>query len=719
MTDSLFSPYWYRAAKLHPQLASTTRITRQVFRGEAWYVLSSQTSGRQFRVNHLGYELVGRLDGLRSVQEIWDILVRQLGNDAPSQHEVLSVLSELIAAGMLHSEHTQDLAGIFDASRRHHERTGSRLNPLAFKVPLWDPSALLERLEPLGRRLLTRGMLLVWLISTLLALILTQIHWPELRAYAAQHLTSHSNLMLMWLAYPLVKALHELGHALTIRTWGGAVHEFGITLFLLMPVPYVDASAASAFIEKRRRVLVSAMGVMVELAVASLALLLWLNVSDGWLRELSFAIMSVSSISTLLVNANPLMRFDGYYVLTDALEIPGLSSRADNYLRYLGERWVLGNSQLHPPAGVDGSRVLLLSFGLASLIYRIVLMAGMAIWLGGKQFALGLLLALWLLFRFALRPLWQLSLLVLRGSRLGKTRKRAMLAFGVLMAALLLGTLVVPAPYASHAQGLVWVPDEARVRNEADGFVDSVLVSDGQRVRAGDELLRLRNPDLLASRQQLQTRLASQLQAYQGVLLNQPSAAIGLGEEIDKLRAQIAQFDQRIAALSLRAPLDGRVGLPAAHNLPGRYFNRGSVIAHVINPERMTVRMALAQQDIDLLQSSPSSFTVRIAESRSQSLSASISSQEPGAAWVLPSPLLGDSTGGPFATDPADKDGLRTLEPVFIVDLKINGQSLARIGSRAWIRIEHAPQPLAAQLWRSLRQLFLRQFGSNATGSAT
>ena len=269
-------------------MASTTRITRQVFRGEPWYVLTSQTSGRQFRVNHLGFELVGRLDGQRTVQDIWDVLIQKLGENAPSQHEVLGILSELIAAGMLHSEHTQDLAGIFDASKRRQQRAGPSLNPLAFKVPLWDPSPLLELLSPLGRRLFIPGTLLVWLLATTLAFILAQMHWPELRTYASQHLTSHHNLLLMWLSYPLIKALHELGHALAIRSWGGTVHEFGITLFLLMPVPYVDASAASAFAEKRRRVMVSAMGIMVELFMAALALLLWLNISDGWLRELCF-----------------------------------------------------------------------------------------------------------------------------------------------------------------------------------------------------------------------------------------------------------------------------------------------------------------------------------------------------------------------------------------------------------------------------------------------
>jgi putative peptide zinc metalloprotease protein len=712
MADSLFSPYWYRAARLHPQLASTTRIVRQVFRGEPWYILNSQITGRQFRVNRLGFELIGRLDGQRSVEQIWEVLIQQLGNDAPSQHEVLNVLSELVAAGMLHSEQTQDLAGIFEASSRRRSRSSAKLNPLSFKVPLWDPSNLLETLLPLGRMLFTGRVFFIWTVATLITLFLTQLHWPELRAYAAAQFASHQTLMMMWLAYPLVKGLHEMGHALAIRTWGGTVHEFGITLFLLMPVPYVDASAASAFAEKKRRVLVSAMGIMVELAIASIAFAIWLILDDGWLRLLSFSFMSVSSISTLLVNANPLMRYDGYYVLTDALEIPSLATRADSYLRYLGERWLLGNSRAHEPAGVDGSRWLLVSYGLMSLTYRILLMACMAIWLGTKQLALGVLMGLWLIFSFILAPLWRLGVFVLRSARLTKTRVRAISAFGILLTVLTLGSLLFPLPYVTQAHGLVWVPDEARVRNEIEGFVDKVLVSNGQKINAGDALLTLHNPELLASRQQLETRLNSQRQAYQGALLTQVSAAIVLSEEIGKLQEQIAQYDQRIAALTLRAPISGTLGMPSAVDLIGKFFTRGSVIAHVISPNQTTVRIVIAQQDIDLVRDAENKFFVRLAESRTKTHSASISSQEPAATWVLPSPLLSDRIGGPFQTDPGDRDGLRTLEPVFVLNLDVRGVTLDRIGSRAWVRIEHPPRPLAMQGLRNFRQLFLRHFNS-------
>lgn len=710
MAETLFSPYWYRAAPLHPQLAGNTQISRQVFRGEQWYVLSNQASGRQFRVNRLGYQLIGRLDGQRSVQEIWDTLVRELGQDAPSQHEVLRVLSELAGAGMLRSESSPDLAGIFEASRRRQAARGSRLNPLAFRLPLWNPAPLLEILAPLARPLFSRPALWLWTLLMLAALLIAQLHWPELRAYAVQHLASPRNLMLMWLCYPLIKIVHELAHALAVRVWQGDVHELGITFFLVMPVPYVDASAASAFPERRRRVLVSAMGVMTELSLAALALLLWLQLNDGVLREALFACMVIGGVSTVLVNANPLMRFDGYYVLADALEMPGLAARADAWLRYLGERWLLGNRQLPPPPGCERNRALLLGFGCASLLYRLILLGGLTLWLGEKQFLLGLLLGLWLALHYLLRPGYRLLRLIFVAPRLKGRRHRAALGLLLLLALGGLGLGVVPAPFLTRAHGLVWVPDEARVRNEEEGFVARVLVANGQQVDAGTPLVELENRDLQARYRQLLTRLASRELSYQSLLLSQPGGAVALGEELSALQAERARLEQRLAHLVLRAPVAGVVGMPAARDLEGRFFARGNVLANVLDPGSLNIRAVLPQQDIDLLGLPSRRIEVRTAEHPRLSLPARQRGMQPGAGYQLPSPLLGDRAGGPFLTDPADADGLRTLEPVFTLDFRVEGLALPRIGGRAWVLIEHPPRPLLSQWWRQLRQTLEPRF---------
>ena len=166
------------------------------------------------------------------------------------------------------------------------------------------------------------------------------LHWPELTENVADRVLATHNLILLWLCFPLIKLLHELGHAYTTKLGGGEVHDMGLILLVFTPVPYVEASAASGFRSKWRRVLVGAAGMLVETFIAALAMFIWVAAEPGVLRAVAFNIMLIAGVSTLVFNANPLLRFDGYYILSDLIEIPNLSQRANRYWRYLAEKYV-------------------------------------------------------------------------------------------------------------------------------------------------------------------------------------------------------------------------------------------------------------------------------------------------------------------------------------------------------------------------------------------
>lgn len=719
MAESLFSPYWYRAAQLHPRLVSSADVRRQTFRGEQWYVVSSATGGRQFRVNNLGYQIVGRLDGRQSVQEIWDSLVRQLGTEAPSQHEVLSILSELTAAGMVQSEYSTDLGGIFDAAERRR-KTKNQLNPLALKVPLFDPTQLLDALEPIVSKFFKRWVLWLWLFSVCAGLIVATMNWPELSNYASINSLTARNLLLMWLIYPIIKFIHELAHAGAVRFWQGEVREVGVTLFLLVPVPYVDASAASSFTNKHQRMLVSAMGVIAETSIALIALGVWLAVDEGWVRNIAFACMLIGGMSTVLVNANPLMRYDGYYVLTDWLELPGLATRADAWLRYLGERYLLGNASLTPPSGSAHQRTWLFCYGVAALFYRLTLYASMILWLLSKQVLLGVALALWMSWRYAIAPTISVTKLVWSGQRLSTHRVRALCGFAIAASVLIAAVFIVPMPYTTQADGVVWVPDDAVVRNETEGFVEEVFVQDDATVKAGQPLLRLANRELQSEREQLATRVTSTSIAFNAALMEQPGLAVALQDEMQKLGERMADLDDKLAQLVIVSPVAGRLALPRSQDLPGRFLPRGSVLAHVVSPDKVVVRAVLHQTDVDKLRRRPEHINVRMAEDRLHPYSAFIGGKgAPAASFQLPSIVLGDRAGGSIVTDPADQEGLRTLESFFVLDLDIADARLQRVGSRAWIRFEHQREPLYVQWSRRIRQLLVKQLGAGSTDLPT
>ena len=241
----------------------------------------------------------------------------------------------------------------------------------------------------------TRGVLLVWLLIVLTALVAAVVHWPDLSGSLADQLFSPSNLLLLWLIYPLVKILHEFGHAFAVKKWDGEVHELGIMLLALTPIPYVDATASASFPEKRRRIAVAAMGMMVELLLASLALFVWLNVETGLISALAYNVMLIGSVSTILFNGNPLLRYDGYYMLADLIEIPNLGQRSTRYLGYLVQRYLLGIETAESPVTAPGEKGWFLIYGPISFCYRIAVMIGL-IWLVSSHFFfIGVLIALW------------------------------------------------------------------------------------------------------------------------------------------------------------------------------------------------------------------------------------------------------------------------------------------------------------------------------------
>ncbi len=717
MSAALFSPYWHRASKLHPCLASNVAIHRQCFRGEVWYVVANQITGRQYRVNHLGYQIVGRLDGTLSVQQIWDLLALELGADAPTQDEVLTILSQLTSSGMLRSEATPELERLFDAAKQR-VRADGKFNPLMFRISLFDPTALLEKAAPLFRPLFQRWLLYVWVACALTTAVVAGMHWSELANYGAVHWLSPRNMLLLWIAYPFIKALHEFGHAIAIKIWGGEVHEVGINMMFCIPVPFVDATAASAFSEKHRRILVSAMGILFEGVIAFIALALWLSCGNGLLREIAFACLSIAGFATLLVNANPLMRYDGYYMLADALEMPALATRCQTYWRYLGERYVLGNTSLPIPAGAMGVRAWLCVYGIAASLYRVGLLIKLVFWVGAKYFLAGAALGLYLIARYCLQPLLQLAHFVLRTARLQAIRTRAVGIVAASALAALMFVCAIPQRHFTYAEGVTWLADEARVHNRTEGFVTSVLVHDGDHVSVGQPLLVLENTELNLERDQLLSRIARLETTYYSQFLEQPSQAIALAEELNRATADLANLDTRLHDLTIVSPMDGKISIPHVEDLPGRYIERGSAVAHIVTPEPLRIRAVIEQADIDLVRRNSLRYDVRIAEQRSEILSAKLVQAFPAATRELPAAVLGDRAGGSLVSDPNDPKGLRTLDSFFVIDVSVGDAVSKHVGSRAWLRIEHGRATLAEQWTRRLRQTFLRQFSPDVSASA-
>src|SRR5262245_33095308 len=333
MASSLYSPSWYRVENLKPRLRSHAKIHRQVYRGQTWYVLQDLASERFHRFSPSAYEVIGLMDGNRTVQQIWDLASSRLGDDAPTQDQMIRLLTQLHLADALQMDVLPDTSQFLKRSGRETRPRwlAVLLNPLSWKIPLFDPERMLEALFPVVKPLFGRLGAILWLSVVGTASVQAVLHWNDLTTDVVDRVLEPSNLLFLWVVIPLLKIFHEFGHAFAVKALGGEVHEIGIILLVLTPLPYVDASSSLAVRDKWKRMFVGAAGVMVELLFASFAMFFWLNAEPGALRSIAFDIVFVAGTSTVLFNANPLLRYDGYYILSDFLEIANLRMRANQY----------------------------------------------------------------------------------------------------------------------------------------------------------------------------------------------------------------------------------------------------------------------------------------------------------------------------------------------------------------------------------------------------
>ncbi len=698
-------------ATLRPRLSPQARLRRQRVRGETWYLLSDPSVGRSVRLNAAAYAIAGRLDGQRSMQQVWE-RVLQHGQDAATQDEVIDLLAQLREAALLQV----DRAANFDLLLPHLEQV---MNPpgrnslLSWRVPLGNPSPLLRRLDPLAHLLFSRRALLLWLAALLLLLVLVLQHGPTLWAHGQRWLATPRFALLALLLYLPIKLLHELAHGLAVRRWGGVVREAGVTVMLFLPVPYVDASAASTFNQRRHRVAVGAAGIMVELALAALALPLWLWLGDGWLRDVCFVTLVVAGVSTLLFNGNPLQRLDGYYILCDAADLPNLGPRSRQWWLDVLRRHMLGQRGADAMALARGELPWLVAYAPLSWLYGMVIAALAVFWLGQLSLPLGLGCALLLAWQMLLRPVLRL-LGQLRSTALaqhGTTQRWRVLVVGV--AAALLVTLLAPWPQRTLVQGVVWPPEQAQLRADEAGVVEALLARDGQTVHTGEVVLQLGNG-------QLDAQLAAQrarVGALEVTLVSAlPTSGVGTGDaraELSAAQAELERLQERVSGLALRANIAGRLALPGAADLPGNFVRRGALLGQVLTDGRATVRVALPEAEARDLLRLQGAVSVRLAASPQTRHAATLLRDSGGAVLRLPSAALSQRHGGQVATDPQDREDLRPVQPVVLLDVALNdpgGSAGARIGERAWVRFDNGHTPLVQQVLRVLRQRVLQHF---------
>ena len=715
-TRSWSSSSWYRVAKFRPRLRAHVKIHRHVYHGKVWFVLQDRTSGRFHRFTPAAYRLIAMMDGEHSLDDIWQDAVATLEIDAVTQDELVRLIGQLYTADVLAGDVPPDIMELSDRGRRtaRQKLVRSIMNPLALRVPVFDPDNFLDATMPIVRPFLSWFGVLIYLLMLAYGAMQLALHWGPLTENILDRTLSRDNLILLLIAYPVVKAFHELGHAYFIKRWGGSVHEIGIMFLVFMPVPYVDASDSIAFSSKYKRALVGSAGILVEILFASIAVIVWVGAEEGIVRAFAFNVMLISGVSTLLFNGNPLLRFDGYYVLCDLIEIPNLGQRANKYLGYLVQRYAFGIDWAENPASASHEPGWFVFYAVAAYLYRLFIMLAIIGLVATRFFVIGVILAVWAMFLMLVWPLlkgiwWLFTSPVLR-----RHRGRAFAMTGGAIAGIAAMVLALPLPHNTIAEGIVLPPPEAYVNATWDGRVSDVYVASGQLVEEGAPLMRIEDPLIVARREVLLARIAEIDRRLVAENAGDQIAVRIMEEERAAAVADLTLTEERIAGQTVLAGQDGRVILPSERDLEGRFARRGDQLAVVADFADPILRVVVPETNADLVRNHTKAIEMRFAHDPANSLAANVVRAAPGLSRSLPSLALSTEGGGRAVLDPSvPRQQLQTFEQVYQLDLKLDQPvSVEVYGARVYVRFNHGETPLAGRIWRAATRVFLKYFVS-------
>lgn len=716
MPRAFLSQNWYRVAGLKPRLRRHARLHRTRYRGQIWYVMQDRTSGRFHRFSPSSFRVISMFDGIHTVQEVWDTACEQLDDETLTQDEVIRLLGQLHASDVLLGDIPPDIEELSDRGQRQRNRKllMSFMNPLALRLPVLDPDDFVSATMPLVRPFISWFGALIWLAVVGYGGFLALAHWDELTKNVVDRVLTAENLGLLLLCYVCVKAVHELGHAYFVKRWGGDVHEIGLMFLVFMPVPYVDASDSMRFPSKWHRALVGAAGILVEALLAALAMMVWLNAEDGLVRAFAFNVMLIGGVSTLLFNGNPLLKFDGYYVLSDLIEIPNLADRSKTFIGYLVKRYGFGMTEIDSPALAPGEALWFGFYAVASFVYRLFITFAIILFVSTKFFFIGVLMAIWAVMLMLGWPLLKQCWFLLASPALRHHRSRAFAVTGGVLALLAGGLFAVPLPHATVSEGVVWVSGDRIVYSEAEGIVTTLTAAPGAQVAAGEAIATLDNPLIWARVRMLDDYIEELRRRLAAQDFVDRSAARVLQEELRAAEADRALTVERSGNLTVRSATSGQLVLPAGQELVGRFVNKGDVVGYVTDFQDPLIRVIVSEDRSDLVRSETRDISLRFASEPDRILHARIEREVPALSASLPSMALATEGGGRIALDPGrsgaegERQGLSNL---LHLDVRLEpGTTFRGLGERVYVRFDHGREPAASQVYRVVRQIFLRQF---------
>lgn len=713
-----FSDNWYRISDLRLGLRPGVSVRLHEYRGEPWYVLHERAHAGFFRVNPATYRFLSRLSVDLTLDEVWRAAIQEASEETPGQEEVFELIAALYRANLIYVEGGLDEQKIVERfARKKRKNVIARLSELLFmRIPLWDPEPFLRRAKPWIDAAFSRPAMLLALLIVGWALVELFLAGGRV-ADQAEHILQERNLLLLYLAVFVSHFLHEMAHAAVCKHHGGEVRTMGVMLLMLTPLPYVDLTSSWAFRNRFHRALVDAAGMLADIVLAAVATIVWAYSPPGIVNEIAYNLMFSAAVYTLVFNINPLMRFDGYYILSDLIAIPNLHEQAKQAFNRWWRASVLG-----VPPGDDETmsarrRWGLVLFFVASNIYRLFVMFGIVFFVADQYFGIGLVVAIALAISSFILPLKGL-IAPLRNPLFRFQHKIFLRRAAWACGGVLVFLAAIPLPDSWVLDGVVEARDAMSVHTDSGGILIEAKARSGDWVEAGQVLAVLTNPELEYELAGVEAQLL-QAKVQEVKAINEGGVDLApVQERLRTLGAIKATLLKQIEALTVRAPQGGRWVAPDILPRVNAWLARGAELGKLID-DRGHVFQGVIRQEAAVAVSEllAEGSRVRIEGERGMAHEVTDLRLIPQAQSTLPSAALTPMAGGKVPVRTTDKDGRQVAaEPFFLVRAELadeRGRGIEappRHGRAGWIRIRLTARPLVSQAWRAASQYLQRRY---------
>lgn len=734
------------ARKLPVKFRSDFSAKRQNYLGRSYWILKDPIGARYFRLQEEEYALLQLFDGKHSLDDIKKEFEKEFPPQKITLDELQHLLGQFHQSGLIVAAAPNQGDELLkrNKKRKRKEWQQKLTNVLAIKFKGIDPDAMFTFLYPYVRWCFHPFTIFCVIALGLSAISLILIQFDTFRAMLPEFYTFFSpvNMLCLGVILAVTKVLHEFGHGLTAKHFGGECHEMGIMILVLNPCLYVNVSDSWLLPNKWHRIAIGIAGVYVECTLAAICTFIWWFSEPGLLHYLALNVMFISSVSTVLFNINPLLRFDGYYILADYLEIPNLRAKAQKILTQKCSQWFLGMEPPDDPFIPQKNQMWFAFYSVAAFWYRWVVMASIltVIYLLFKRYEIkivGEMIAAMSLFSLFVMPMIKVVKFFWIPGRIYKVKKYRFYSSLALLATIFALFLFYPIPYTVVAPAII----ELRTATSQQVFVpghkggsrlSEVHVVPGQSVQAGEVLAVLDNPSLrieLADMEGRYLELEQELHDLRTKAHYNNAAALQIASLEKSLAAaqELFQHKQRdVEKLTLRAPMSGTVVSPTwkrhqpspNDQLPQWYgtpleprninvtLEPGTVICSVGNPDLLEANLIVDQSKSSFLKKDQQ-MELKLHEFPDQTFYGTLDEIEKQSISTLEIQLSTRAGGEVPTTTKAGgvEEPTRTSYRVRML-LDNNPDHSLRVGMTGLGKVHVDPQTLGYRVWRFFSETF-------------